>query len=493
MSIILIGLGASGVSFLTQLARTALELDQKNIRVKVISEKKYFGIGKAFGLANKIHLMNTPIETMGLDIFDENGYQRWIKNKNYPTVKFTERLQFSEYIQESYENLKTQNIIKIDEYKDKAIDINVNQKTNQISIYTSLGHTITGNYLVYAPGTINSNNFLDLIKYPSFINNPYQLDGVKKDSNIGILGSGLTATDVIRDLVNKGHKGKITLYSRKGLIPTCLTDQNVYKPTLFTFENFLNIKSLTNHLKINDLISLLTLEMKNFNSETKEANKLLNKNIAKYWDYLSKRASNADLPFQDTLISTRPFAYKIWAMLDENEKLLFSNRLSSYWACWRHPIPKNVIQGLIELVNFGQLHNKKIINMPYFTNNKFILNTTDGIHKEDYLINGTGGNHKLNYVEDMFLNSLIEKQLAHKNPLGGIKVDPNTFKIVNEYTPNMYAIGQIAKGSLFSTNAFWFNAKTASCIAKNLLSTHLSSISTINDFQRNNVEPRSFL
>lgn len=77
-------------------------------------------------------------------------------------------------------------------------------------------------------------------------------------------------------------------------------------------------------------------------------------------------------------------------------------------------------------------------------------------------------------------------------PIGGIKVDPNTFRIINEYTPNMYAIGQVAKGSLFSTNAFWFNAKTASNIAKNLLLTYPSNLKYIN-LQQNNVNPRSFL
>ena len=468
MEIILIGLGASGVSFITQLSRLAMELNSMDVKVKIISEDKYFAKGEAFGLSKDIHILNTPIHTMGLDTLDPTSYERWFKKKNYISSTYTKRLTYSEYINQAYTEIKNREGMAIEEYKSKAINININDR---ICVDTSTGDKIYGDYLVYAPGSINSSNFGNLSKNKYFYSNPYSFKEIPKDKNIGVLGTSLTAVDVVRDLIKTGHRGKITMYSRTGCPPTCISLENKYIPSSLTFENIFKEAYLKKHLTLNNLMGLLNNELKNINNELIPAYKL-KKNIGDYWKYLYNRSSNADLPYQDTLMSTRFYAHKIWSLLNNKDKIYFNSNFSSMWACWRHPIPREVIKDLYYMHDIGQLDICKIKSKPIPLTKGFNFNTNIGIKTEDYLIDGTGGNNNIKKTNDKFLLSLLDKGLAKDNVFGGLEVDTNSYQIINNISPNIYAIGQIGKGSLFSTNAFWFNAKIAKEITKSLLLHH---------------------
>lgn len=479
MEIILIGLGASGVSFLTQLSRSAKETRNYNIKVKVISTKDYFSKGKAFGASKEIHLMNTLSSTMGLDILDDKSYIRWLEQKGLKVNSYTKRLEYSQYISECYSFLKSESIINIEEFRSEAVSIDITDM-NDIVITTSKNENIKGDCLIYAPGTVNSDNFAEISYLENFHHNLDDLNSIPKNSSVGILGSGLTSVDAIRELVESGHYGKISLYSRSGNAPTCISMENRYTPNILTFENILKNFSKTDSLSISSLKSLLNKEVKDVKHEVLEAKKRLNKNVGDYWRYLYSRANNADLPFQDILVSTRPYAHKVWSLLNDRDKLIFNTRHSSSWATWRHPIPTKVIKELYELHDFGQLDIFQLTSKPRFENKGFFINTTQGLKQEEYLIDATGGSHQVLNNKDLFLNSLLLNGLANRNLLGGIDVDSHTYRVKNNKTNNIFAIGQIAKGSLFATNAFWFNAKVANGIVKYL----------INDLSLNNIKEK---
>ena len=116
-----------------------------------------------------------------------------------------------------------------------------------------------------------------------------------------------------------------------------------------------------------------------------------------------------------------------------------------------------------------QLDLLKIKNAPIYQNDKFVIDTNKGIQESDYLIDGTGGGIDISKTSDKFLQSMLKQDIAKINTLGGIQICPFSYNVVNDITSNIFAIGQVGKGSLFATNAFWFNSKVSQCIAKVLM------------------------
>ena len=58
--------------------------------------------------------------------------------------------------------------------------------------------------------------------HPTHIGDPWSpgaLDGVGADSRVLLVGSGLTAVDVVASLTRLGHRGQIDMISRRGLLP----------------------------------------------------------------------------------------------------------------------------------------------------------------------------------------------------------------------------------------------------------------------------------
>jgi len=89
------------------------------------------------------------------------------------------------------------------------------------------GQELTGRQAVLAtsnetpaiPALIRAN----LQGHPKFLPNPWDLDRIKaidEDTSVLILGTGLTAADVIVTLTNQGHRASIDAVSRRGLLPS---------------------------------------------------------------------------------------------------------------------------------------------------------------------------------------------------------------------------------------------------------------------------------
>jgi len=108
--------------------------------------------------------------------------------------------------------------------------------------------------------------------------------------------------------------------------------------------------------------------------------------------------------------------------------------------------------------------NEYLLKIP-----KKYINTQKGIMKETCIIDATGGNLNMNQNNDKFVKSLLNKKIAIPNPHGGLEISSNDHTLNNNNYKNIYLIGQLSKGDLFSTNAFWFNARVANKIANHLI------------------------
>lgn len=185
---------------------------------------------------------------------------------------------------------------------------------------------------------------------------------------------------------------------------------------------------------------------------------------AQYFEYLMQRSQAADLPYQDILVSTRPYMHKLWRSMPIEDRISFNINYGASWAAWRHPIPYEVISELSVAAREERLFIHQARKPPYRENGQYVMETTGGkTIRADNFIDGTGGTNRLDAIDSPLLRNLMAQQFIEPHLCGGIDIHPLTFQcqVNGKPVPGLYSLGPLNKGSLFSTNAFWFNARCA--------------------------------
>lgn len=461
----IIGFGATGVSILKNLVDQTIANKLPSPKIIIFSPKDSFAKGLAFGDADYHHKVNTPPHLMGMSDVETLGFENWLLKKGIDSFSFPPRKVYASFISETYLDILNSNILNLHEVKDHVISVSKDINGFRVSAQSL---SIISEKIILSLGSLHNSNFPEFFDVPTFINKRSQYNQVSSDK-ILIAGTGLTAIDVFRTL-NKRKNSEVHLFSRNGYAPTCLSASNRYIPTHFSWQEIIN--NGTPKIQIKHIQQALRKEVNSIKkrSERHESIKILKSSgHAEFFSYLLERADSGDLPYQDTLVSSRSYIHKIWCSLSLKDKKEFQLNHSADWAAWRHPVPREVINGLKEAAQEGRLHIHKALSRPILINSKFTIETSKNINIEsNVLIDGTGGGNQIKMTNSPLLQEMRNKNLIEGHPCGGININPLTFECVvkGKIIKGLYNIGPLNKGCLFSTNAFWFNARCAGIWAK---------------------------
>lgn len=187
-----------------------------------------------------------------------------------------------------------------------------------------------------------------------------------------------------------------------------------------------------------------------------------------YLCLLLTRAEKGNLPWQDVLVSTRPYMHKLWSAFSLMQKQQFMKMYGAVWAAWHHPVPQEVYSELLQASAEGKLNFHQALSSPEHEGNTFLLKTRSQTLSFGHLWDATGGKNHLHLMKQPLMLNLMIQELIEGHPCGGMNIDPLTFqcRVQNRNVPGLYNLGPLSKGSLFSTNAFWFNARCAESWAK---------------------------
>ena len=459
--IAIIGFGATGVSLLKQIQDEVYACGLDAPRIAVFSPSGDFARGKAFGDADTIHKVNTPPSMLSISNTEPFGFTHWMSTKGKANESYPKRLIYSDFLQETYQGITQSGLVTIEEIHEPVQAISREQ--NGYRIFGATRKNITAHKVVLCLGSLHGSNFRHLSNKPGFMTHHSELREIRRGAVL-IAGTGLTAVDAFRSL-NQSKNCEIHLFSRHGFAPTCLTKENRYTPIYLSWSAL--SKELDHSTRLQNFLKILKQECEYLlgNSERIPAIQILkNQGPACYFEYLMERSETADLPYQDILASTRPYMHKLWRSMPIEDKIYFNINYGSDWATWRHPIPYEVIYELASAARDQRLHIHQGKKAPYFDNDQFVLETTTGkTIRAKNLVDGTGGNIRLDAIDSPLLRSLSEQRLIEDHPCGGINIDPLTFQCLVNYkpVPGLYSLGPLSKGSLFSTNAFWFNSHCA--------------------------------
>jgi uncharacterized NAD(P)/FAD-binding protein YdhS len=313
-TVAIIGGGFSGAVLAHQLVRRA----PGQFRIVVVEPRSSLGGGVAYSTADPAHRINVPSSRMSFVPSDPCHFDRWLKAEGalredpeavLPDGRaFPRRATFGRYAAETIEPYVLSGEI---EHRCRRAEA-VRQKEGGYEVELSDGERIAADHVVLAathPSPSPPRALESLRGDPRMIVDTQDraaLDRVAPDARVLIVGCGLTMADIVASLAARGHRGKITAVSRRGLLSRGHAD------VAGEFGEFRFPPSRT------------ALELLRRVRRTVRA------------------AESQGRPWQHALDAVRAQGAVIWAELPESERRKIARRLRAFWDVHRFRVAPQV-------------------------------------------------------------------------------------------------------------------------------------------------------
>lgn len=415
----IIGGGFSGAMVLVNLVEQA----SFPLKITLFEQKPELGLGVAYGTNDTAHLLNVRAGRMGAFAGKLDHFLQWLQSdvgqeqaKNiWPghiisEQDFAPRRLYRAYIQNILESALVA-------AKDKKMVVNiVQQKLCDIDLSLADAFVLaTGNEPPKSFGfelKLGEHYVGDIWNPPSGSAFPHKLDTLPTNSNVVIIGTGLTAIDAILTLHKCNFKGTIYAMSRGGLRPAT---HSVYMP----HGDWEWTKNPQNVPKT--ALGLL-------HGLKKEAKKTAN--------------------WQALIDSLRPITQMLWKNLPLIEQKKFLRRLFTFWGIHRHRMAPEISKILDDLIATKKLHilAAKIIDVG---DREIVRYKPRGQHEQTLqaalVINCTGPDWQLSGSQNPLIQNLLKRGLIKQHSTGiGLQTTENS---------NIFPVGPLMIGELLESVA----------------------------------------
>lgn len=455
--IVIIGGGFTGTALAIHMARAG----QTGLQVTVIEPRAQLAQGVAYGTTDPAHRINVPAAKMQLAGDEEGAFDRdyrasphfgddpealWRDGHVYP-----QRGEFARWVNAQFVHCQQRSPVKLRHLCDSAVAF----KNGVVS--TASGQQIYADQVVLAishPPPDLPAPLRPLQGHPGLIANPWQRDAlaqVAPDDRVAIMGSGLTMSDVVASLHRQKHRGKMTVFSRRGQLPRA---------------------------NLGGSKETYALDY----SEPQPAN-------ARGWLHRVrqevKQAAALDLPWQLVLDDVRRNGQRIWQSLPRHEQQRFLRHLRPWWDVHRYRIAPQVSRVITQLQASGQLSLRAahLIAAEPMGNAIRLTLRLRGAHQEirvvDSVITCTGPAHNALLKSNALLRQLHADGVIQPDPLAlGIYVNAlsQTVNARGEVNAHLYVAGPAARGHFGELMGLPQVAEHAESIARQLLSATPASL-----------------
>jgi len=433
MKIAIIGGGLSGSLVAMNMIRTS-----DTPLTLYLFEKKQDQMNRGVAYSSQLpyQLLNVTVKDMSLFGDDPGHFAKWLEKNGYHSQPsdFAPRDIFGKYIEDTFKH----ETAKKKDTEVKIIYREVTGVAKNKGIYKvsfGNGEHIDADKVVLCTGNFPPGDVPGLPQQikesKNYISHPwggFDVNSVPQKNDILMVGSGLTMIDLVLSLHKNRHKGKITVISRRGLLPLPHGDAPDYTPAQGP-----DLKNAT-------ATSLLDWVKKS----VIEANAM-----GKNW--------------RSVIDAIRGHIPEMWNALSIEERKRFMRHLRPFWEIHRHRIPGESIAILKKMeqegsltflagrLQTGELVGDKV-KITYRCRNS-------NINKHvtvDSIVNCTGPETEYRKLRSPLYQSLVEHKLAQTEPLSlGLLATTEGFIIdaSGKEDRNMAVVGPPAKGILWECTA----------------------------------------
>jgi uncharacterized NAD(P)/FAD-binding protein YdhS len=398
-TIAIIGFGFSGTVFFLNLIKRNLP---KNLNI-IIFEKEDLNssnvnLGPAFSPFSDHYILNVSANNMSADLDDKNdfvnflkkAYPKIIKNSQNDYANFAPRKIYGEYLNQVRNQALRLADLKQINHKILNQEVTTIKNKDQKLIITTKKEDFEADKIILAtslkqaelPWLLPGKNFIKNLwsnKYFDFHNQDLPKSLKNKNSVITLIGSALSAIDVVIGLAERKFKGKIIIISRRGNFPKT----HLERPA----------PAIDQLLSINDAkMGILPMSLK----------------IRKFLK------ANPNFNLTEIIALTKPIIKELWHNLDQKNRKIFL-KLLPYWNIFHHTIPSSSIAIINQLISDGRIEIKKgAINKVEMLNKKIAVHSKNDFFKTDFLVNCLGFEmraKKYPLLYSMIKNNLLKPDL----------------------------------------------------------------------------------
>lgn len=393
---------------------TALQLARRGIGAVLIDGSGRTGRGVAYSTSDPAHVLNVPAAKMSAWPDQVDHFAEW---GGYRAGEFAERRAFGRYLVEQLSESPVEVV--------QANAVAASRSGRDWRVTLADGQTIEVAALVLAHGNQPPAPLAAAEGLPAdlYVANPWTDEAraavdcaADRDSDVLIIGTGLTMVDTVLSLVEAGHRGSITALSRRGLVPRAHADPPPPPaPVQLSDVPLGSVRTLARWL----------------------------------------RRRSAEVGFRAAVDSLRPHSHAIWQSFDEAQEQRFIRHARPWWDIHRHRIAPAVAERLKGLIAEGKLRIMAGRLLGLEERNGEVVarihRRGDGEVEKNFClaINCTGPLGEVAETRDALLRGLLDEGAVRPDRFGiGLDVDGH-----DRAGERLWALGPLTKGRYWEMTA----------------------------------------
>jgi uncharacterized NAD(P)/FAD-binding protein YdhS len=445
-TIAIIGGGLSGTALAIQLLLQALA----DVHITIIERRQSLGRGVAYSTQFDSHLLNVRAGDMSILPDRPGHFVQWLNRSGRPwqATDFVPRRIYGDYVFDTLCDAQAHagSQVKFSWIRSRAVDAQPTagglciEMDNGRAIEAGLAVLSVGNSSRAAPlpgsdraAIIQPWNWTELLEIPP-------------TAPVLLIGSALTAVDVLLVLDDRGHCGPIHMVARRGLLPNAHREAAGSAPAA---------------------------PLTDFPPTARGLLRLIRD--------LAEKMTQACGDWRPAVDAMRPHTVKIWQSLTLTEQRRLLRHVRPYWDVHRHRTAPAATTRISRMLGAGRLrmYAGRILSMRPAADTgrqmaEIKLRSGGNLALEfDYAINCAGTREDFRTWDNPLVRSLFARKMIQSDALDiGLCVDSNGRLIGIEDTSfPLFTLGPSLKGQLWETTAVPEIRKQARTLAQILLTT----------------------
>jgi uncharacterized NAD(P)/FAD-binding protein YdhS len=431
LRIVILGGGFAGTACAIHLMRDHPGLQAE---VSVIEPRERLGAGLAYSTPAREHRINVAAARMTLFPEDQEHFHRWVRAQGEvardPACEMADgrlypsRAVFGRYVQETLEKVLAASAGVVFRHV-RAAATEIVPVARGFCITLADGETVSADAVVLAASHSAPDMPAPLHHCPKVIANPWDvaaLDAIPLSARMLIVGTGLTACDVLATLLARGHGGPITALSRHGLLPRPRTMLPVAAEGDFSTSPETSALGLLRRVRRAVAI-----------------------------------ATAAGRPWENIIDALRQQSAVVWGSLDWGQRKQLLRHLRSFWDVHRFQSAPQIDAAVGAARGRGQLTLRAASLVSARADGDLVLVTLRPRGQAcvqtlafDCIVNCTGPGHRSVTATHPVLRSLAEQGGLQADPASlGIWVDicSRVVRADGSAWPNLFVAGPLARGT----------------------------------------------
>lgn len=472
ISIGVVGGGASAVCLIDALAAAAGGPGN----LTVFEPSPNLWRGRAYQVDSETIKVNATPDDMSVRAGDPHHFLRWLGARErmlgesygpdpFSGARFAPRTVYGDYLEQSayaaLAELRRQGW-RVDLVGDSATT--ARRSGDQVVVSTGGGVTSSFDYVVLCVGGDGPKDVYGLAGAPGFTADPYpvsqNLRTIGATERVAVIGSGLTAVDIVVSLAAQGHQGPISLVSRRGVLPGVRQRAADFELRYLTQERMRALARSRREVSVEEFTRVVRQELLEAGVDLEalyaEIVGMGGESPVSRLRRQFAAVTSSDLGLRILQRAVPEVGPDVWPVLGEQDRarLLRSHYRTVMSLCC--PMPPGSAAVLLGLVDEGRLEIRSgLDSVSPADGGGFTLRLGDrSVIASDRVINAVSASEgRIPSGAAPLVHTLIGDRAASLHPHGGLHVARATSRLTTDGAPDprLYGLGTIAAGSLFFT------------------------------------------